>query len=110
MLSAERSHYEALLKAGVKIYEWQGEMLHAKTATVDGVWSTVGTSNLDWWSIARDNEVNAIILSHSFADQMNEMFMTDLDTARQIKLSQWHQRGFGERLDETVAGVIEPML
>jgi cardiolipin synthase A/B len=110
MLSAEHSHYEDLLKAGVKIYEWQGEMLHAKTATVDGVWSTVGTSNLDWWSIARDNEVNAIIISHSFADQMNEMFMKDLDSAKQIQLSQWHQRGFGERLDESVAGIIEPML
>ncbi|HEX4208895.1 MAG TPA: phospholipase D-like domain-containing protein, partial [Candidatus Binataceae bacterium] len=59
IVSAARSHYKDLLKAGVKIYEWQGEMLHAKTATIDGVWSTVGTSNLDWWSIARNNELNA---------------------------------------------------
>ena len=110
MLSAERSHYEDLLEAGVKIYEWQGEMLHAKTATIDGVWSTVGTSNLDWWSIARDNEVNAIILSHSFADQMNEMFMKDLDSTKQIDLHEWHHRGFRERFDETVAEVFEPML
>src|SRR5437868_8830285 len=64
IMSAQRSYYQALLKSGVKIYEWQGKMLHAKTATIDGVWSTVGTSNLDWWSIVRDNELNAIILSH----------------------------------------------
>lgn len=46
-VSAGRSHYSALLKAGVRIYERRGQMLHAKTATVDGVWSTAGTSNLD---------------------------------------------------------------
>jgi cardiolipin synthase A/B len=63
IVSAAHSHYHALLKAGVKIYEWQGEMLHAKTVSIDGVWSTVGTSNLDWWSIARNSEVNAIIRS-----------------------------------------------
>ncbi|MGH8011712.1 MAG: cardiolipin synthase [Candidatus Binataceae bacterium] len=110
IVSAERSHYQALLKAGVKIYEWQGKMLHAKTATIDGVWSTVGTSNLDWWSIARDNELNAIILSHSFGHEMNFMFKNDLENARQIKLDQWKHRGVFERLDEAGAWAIEPLL
>ena len=110
IVSAERSHYTKLLKAGVKIYEWQGEMLHAKTATVDGVWSTVGTSNLDWWSIVRDNELNAIILSHSFGDQMNLMFENDMENAKRIELKQWKKRGPRERLDETGARMIEPLL
>jgi cardiolipin synthase len=110
IVSAERSHYRALLKAGVKIYEWQGKMLHAKTATVDGVWSTVGTSNLDWWSIARDNEVNAIILSHSFGDEMNLMFENDIKNSQQIELDDWKHRGLRERLEETVAGFIEPLM
>jgi len=110
IVSAERSHYASLLKSGVKIYEWRGEMLHAKTATIDGVWSTVGTSNLDWWSIARDDEVNAIVLSHSFADQMNLMFRNDLEHSRQIELDQWGSRGLDERLDETLAWMIEPLL
>ncbi|MGH7987279.1 MAG: cardiolipin synthase [Candidatus Binataceae bacterium] len=110
IVSAERSHYQALLKAGVKIYEWQGAMLHAKTATIDGVWSTVGTSNLDWWSIARDNELNAIILSHSFGNEMNLMFKNDLENARQIELGQWKHRGVLERLDEAGAWAIEPLL
>jgi cardiolipin synthase A/B len=110
IVSAERSHYRALLTSGVKIYEWQGEMLHAKTATIDGVWSTVGTSNLDWWSIARDNEVNAIILSHSFGDEMNRMFRSDMENSTQIDLAQWKHRGLCERLEETAARMIEPLL
>jgi cardiolipin synthase len=110
IVSAARSHYKTLLKAGVKIYEWQGEMLHAKTATVDGVWSTVGTSNLDWWSIARNNELNAIMFSHSFAGEMNQMFFDDLKNAKQITLEDWKHRGVTERLKETGAGIIEPLL
>ena len=110
IVSAERSHYQALLDSGVKIYEWQGTMLHAKTATIDGVWSTVGTSNLDWWSIARDNEINAIVLSHSFGDQMNLMFKNDLESSRQIETDQWKHRGLAERLDETFARMMEPLL
>jgi len=110
IVSAARSHYHALLKAGVKIYEWQGAMLHAKTATVDGVWSTVGSSNLDWWSIARNNEVNAIVLSHSFGDEMSQMFQADLTNSKQIELDQWRHRPIHERFDETVAGIVEPLL
>ena len=85
-------------------------MLHAKTATVDGVWSTVGTSNLDWWSIARDNELNAIILSHSFGDEMNLMFRNDIESSKQIEPDQWKNRGFLERVHETAARIIEPLL
>jgi len=67
-------------------------MLHAKTATIDGVWSTVGTSNLDWWSIARDNEVNAIILGHKFGDEMDLMFKNDQEDSEQIELARWNER------------------
>jgi cardiolipin synthase A/B len=110
VLSAQRSHYAALLKSGVKIYEWQGKMLHAKTATIDGVWSTVGSSNLDWWSIARNNEINAVILSHSFGDEMNLMFRNDLENSSQIELDQWKHRGLLERLHETIARFVQPLL
>jgi cardiolipin synthase len=110
IISAQRSHYAGLLRAGVKIYEWQGRMLHAKTATIDGVWSTVGTSNLDWWSIARNNEINAIILSHPFGDQMNLMFKNDIENSRQISLEQWRNRGVIERANEWVARFLQPLL
>jgi len=110
IVSAARSNYSALLKAGVKIYEWQGEMLHAKTATIDHVWSTVGTSNLDWWSIARDNELNAIVLSHPFATGMDHMFYNDLKHSKQITAEAWRHRGFIERSEEAGAAILEPLL
>jgi cardiolipin synthase len=110
IISAQRFHYDDLLRAGVKIYEWKGKMLHAKTATIDGVWSTVGTSNLDWWSIARNNEVNAIILSHPFGEQMNLMFKNDIENSRQITLDEWRHRGLMERTGECVARFLQPLL
>jgi cardiolipin synthase A/B len=110
LVSAQRSHYAALLRAGVKIYEWRGAMLHAKSATVDGVWSTIGTSNLDWWSIARDNEINAIVLSHDFGREMNTMFTDDLNESSQIDPELWRRRAVIERLDEDMASAIEPLL
>jgi cardiolipin synthase len=110
IVSAQRAHYHGLLKAGVKIYEWKGKMLHAKTATIDGVWSTVGTSNLDWWSIARNKEVNAVILGHHFGDEMDLMFKNDLEDSENIELARWKERSLLERLRETFAEIIEPLL
>ncbi len=110
IVSAQRAHYRELLQAGVKIYEWRGKMLHAKTATIDGVWSTVGTSNLDWWSIARDNEVNVVVLGHEFGDEMNLMFKNDLEDSEPIQLEQWERRPLLERLREDFARLVEPLL
>jgi cardiolipin synthase len=108
--SAQRSHYEGLLKAGVRIYEWRGKMLHAKTATIDGVWSTVGTSNLDWWSIARNYEVNAIILGHQFGDDMGLMFKNDVEESQRIDLAHWTERPWLERFQEFCARIMQPLL
>jgi cardiolipin synthase len=67
---AGRSYYEPLLEAGVKIYERKTRMLHAKSAVVDGVWSTVGSTNLDWRSLLYNDELNAVILGPSSRGQM----------------------------------------
>jgi cardiolipin synthase len=107
---AARSYYDDLLDAGVRIYEWQGKMLHAKTATVDGVWSTVGSSNLDWWSIARNNEISATILSVRFGREMDAMFAADANHAEEIDPKQWKSRSIVERLEETLAWILKPML
>ncbi|HLK87190.1 MAG TPA: phospholipase D-like domain-containing protein [Candidatus Binataceae bacterium] len=107
---ATRSHYSELLRAGVKIYQWRGRMLHAKTATIDGVWSTVGSSNLDWWSIARNNEVNLVILNTEFAARMSLMFFNDLEDSDRIDLQHWEKRSLAERIDETFAGYLQRML
>ena len=107
---AARAHFSELLDAGVKIYLWQGEMLHAKTATIDGVWSTVGSSNLDWWSIARNDEINTVVLSVRFGGQMNDSFMRDLKNSKQIDASVWQERSVLERIDEAIARSLKPML
>jgi cardiolipin synthase len=110
MSLATRADYAELLQAGVQIYEWQGKMIHSKTATIDDVWSTVGSSNLDWWSIARNNEINAVILSYEFAKQMEQMFYADLERSDRIDPQQWEQRPFTERSVEVFGKMIEPML
>ncbi len=75
-------------------------MLHAKTAVIDGVWSTVGSTNMDLWSFLRNDEVNAIILGQDFADKMEAMFQSDLQESNQILLEQWEERPLGDRFKE----------
>ena len=65
-LAAGRAHYEELLDAGVVIYERQRAWLHAKTAVIDGVWSTVGSTNLDRRSFLFNQEVNTVVLGSNF--------------------------------------------
>lgn len=108
--AAARAHYSELMEAGVKIYEWKGRMLHAKTATVDHVWSTVGSSNLDWWSIVRNDEINATILSPVFGGEMDRMFDADLKNSTSMDPVQWQNRPLMERLKESFAHAIEPLL
>ena len=102
-----RSHYEELLSAGVKIYERRDALLHAKSALIDGVWSTIGSTNLDWRSFLHNDEVNAVILGHEFGAQMQAMFEKDLASSNPITLEQWEQRSISERLKETAARVWE---
>jgi cardiolipin synthase A/B len=97
---AGRSYYDELLQAGVKIYERRGNLLHAKTALIDGVWSTVGSTNLDWRSFLHNDEVNAVILGQDFGAQMQAMFEKDLASSNPITLEQWNQRSIGMRLKE----------
>jgi len=104
---AGRSHYKHLLKSGVKLYEHRDAMLHAKTAVIDGVWSTVGSTNMDLWSFLRNDEVNAIILSRDFTNEMEAMFGKDLENSRQIHLEQWKKRGLSERLREWVSRLLQ---
>jgi cardiolipin synthase len=107
---AGRSHYTDLLEAGVKIYERQGVVLHAKTAVIDGLWSTVGSSNLDWRSTILNNEIDAVILGRDFGAKMEAMFRDDIGQSKQITLEDWSKRGFGERVDEFWARMIDKVL
>jgi len=100
---AGRSYYAELLAAGVKIYERRDALLHSKTALIDGVWSTVGSTNLDWRSFLHNDEVNAVILGQAFGAQMKAMFEADLAASTLITADQWEQRSISDRLKEAFA-------
>jgi cardiolipin synthase len=100
VLHAGRSHYGDLLRGGVKIHERRGALLHAKTALIDGVWSTVGSTNLDWRSFLHNDEVNAVVLGHEFGAQMQAVFAADLAASDSITLEAWEARGLGDRARE----------
>ena len=104
---AGRSFYTKLLEGGVKIYERRGALLHSKTALVDGVWSTIGSTNLDWRSFLHNEEVNAVILGQEFGGQMQVMFDKDLAASKLITLDQWQQRPIGLRFKEMAARIWE---
>jgi cardiolipin synthase len=99
-LHAQRYYYSGLLKSGVKLYEHSTSLLHAKTAVVDKVWSTVGSTNMDYLSLLSNDEVNAVILSHEFAVEMEKMFVRDLAGSRQIQWDEWKKRPLFQRIRE----------
>jgi cardiolipin synthase len=104
---AGRAHYADLLRAGVQLYERQETLLHAKTAVIDGVWSTVGSSNIDLRSFLHNAEVNVVILGTGFANEMNAMFERDLARSVQIDPVRWKRRPLRDRTVEWVAEIWE---
>ena len=107
VLHAGRSYYGALLKKGVKIYERKGAFLHSKTAVVDGIWSTVGTANLDYRSFLHNNEVNVVVYGRDFARDMEKMFQDDLEASEPVFLKGWKKRPFPDRFMEWMGRLIK---
>ena len=110
VLHAARSRYTQLLAAGVQIHEMKQAVMHAKTAVIDGVYSSVGSSNLDWRSIVGNHEMDVIVLGDDFGQQMQALFARDLTVSQRIDPDQWAQRGLGQRLLQGVARLMEPLL
>jgi cardiolipin synthase len=102
---ASRATYGELLRGGVKIYELTRALLHSKTAVVDGVWSTVGSCNIDSRSFARNNEINIAIAGVAFAGIMERTFVDDLAQSRAITPAAWRQRSLLERTKDLVASL-----
>jgi len=100
---AARSYYQPLLEGGVKLYERSGAMLHSKTAVIDSVWSTVGSTNLDWRSFLDNDEVNAVVLGRDFAQQMRAAFEVDQKASRPIERAAWEARPMEFRIKEWLA-------
>ena len=107
---AGRSHYEELLDAGVRIYEWHEALMHAKTAVVDSAWSSVGSTNLDWRSLVHNYEADLIVHDAPFARELERRFQLDMEAAVAVDREQWRKRPPGERMKEWVARQWEYLL
>lgn len=110
VLHASRSIYGLLLRAGVRLFEWEGRVLHAKTATIDRGWSTIGSSNLDRQSLRFNLEVNVIVRDSAFAGAMEGMFLQDLLSCREITLAGWEKRSIVDRAASWVAYLARDLL
>ena len=99
---AMRARYDSLLTRGVRIFEWQGPMMHAKAVVVDRLWASVGTYNLDHRSLHHNLEVNLNVLDRAFAVELASQFDLGLQGSREITLADWRRRPLLERFWERV--------
>jgi cardiolipin synthase A/B len=104
---AGRGHYDELLKAGVELYELENAFLHSKSIVVDGVWSSIGSTNFDWRSFVHNDEISVCVIDLGFAKSMDQTFARDLADSKQITLASWKKRGFRERVRELMWRPIE---
>ena len=102
-LQAGRSHYARLLRAGIHLHELHDTLLHAKTCVIDGLWTTVGSSNLDWRSFLHNAEANLVVLDAGLAQEMETVFMADVARSKEIVRAEWSRRGWRQRLAEMLA-------
>jgi cardiolipin synthase len=107
---AGRSRYEELLRAGIRIYEYQPSMMHSKTFIVDGMWGSIGSMNFDNRSLAFNNESNLVFLDTGVGAQMNATFLEDLTQSKEITLEEFKRRPWYDHLIENGAAVFSRLL
>lgn len=107
VMHAGRAFYEELLSNGVKIYQLQVAVLHAKSAVIDGTWSTVGSANIDRRSFLHNYELNVVVLDPGFGKEMESAFAEDLRDSKQVTLEQWRRRPWADRIKEFAARLTE---
>jgi cardiolipin synthase len=97
---AARAFFARLLKVGVDIYTYSGEILHAKTSVFDEKWSIIGSANLDFQSLRRNDEGNVGIMDERFGSQMAAIFSEDIQKSERITLERWRRRPLCEKIKE----------
>jgi cardiolipin synthase len=105
-----RGYYGELLAAGVRIFRFQGAMVHAKTATVDGEWSTIGTANIDRLSMTGNYEVNVEFIDRAMAQELERIFLTDLENCARLTAEDWDERGWHKKAAELFLAPLRPLL
>lgn len=104
---AGESFYHELLAGGVRIHQLQVAVLHAKTTVIDGMWSSIGSANIDRRSFIHNYEVNVVVLDPAFARDMEAAFREDLRHSKEIKLDDWKRRPWSDRVREMMARLTE---
>ena len=99
---ASRHLYPRLLRSGVRIFEWQGAMMHAKLAVIDGVWSTIGSYNLDRRSFVHNLEVALLMIDRELGQALERHFASDLESCTEISLADFERRPLWQSLLERV--------
>jgi cardiolipin synthase len=107
---AGHGSYRWLLKRGVRIFEYQGSVLHAKTLVADGYVSMVGSSNMDFRSFHFNSECNVLALDEGVARTLEERFEADLAESVEITLADWHRRPAAHRIGDRLARMLSPVL
>jgi cardiolipin synthase len=107
---ASRRKFGTMLKAGVEIYEYRAALLHSKTMIVDGVWSTVGSTNLDNRSFALNDELNLVIYDAATARRLEKVFADDLAHSQKVDYRSWRRRGIADHFLELISTPILPLL
>jgi cardiolipin synthase len=105
-----RGYYGQLLRGGVRLLLYQGAMVHAKTATIDGQWSTIGTANIDRLSLLGNYEINMEVFNPDVARQMEEIFHVDSSNTVELTLPEWQRRHAMVKFSETVLSPLRPLL
>jgi cardiolipin synthase len=104
---AGQSFFEQMLEGGIHIHQMQVAVLHAKTAVVDGKWSTVGSTNMDTRSFLHNSEINVMVIDDAFGASMEAAFSEDLQDSREVLRSEWIQRPIANKLKEWAARQFE---
>jgi len=104
-----RGYFTTLLRAGVRVFAYE-TMLHAKTCTIDGEWSTIGTANLDRLSAVGNYEINVEIYSKTLARQLEQQFELDLSLAGELRLDEWLSRPWYAKAGEVVLAPLRALM
>ena len=104
-----RRHWYELLHNGVRIFGYENIMIHSKTATIDGVWSTIGTANIDRLSLLQNYEVNLEVYDRGLASQVERMFELDKTNAVELTLENWTRRPLPAKIAERIISTLEPL-
>lgn len=105
-----RGSFAEMLEAGITILLYRSAMVHAKTATIDGQWTTIGSANIDSLSLTGNYEVNMEIFDPALAATMEQIFAIDSESCRVLTLEEWEGRHVAARLSETLLAPLRPLL